>query len=75
LFLPIYALYHTAASKRNLTLGLIALFTVLFAVTIRLVTNASRSEIFGACAAYAAVLVVFISGDFAASGGGNVDTG
>ena len=27
------------------------------------VTNAQRSEVFGACAAYAAVLVVFVSGN------------
>jgi VIT1/CCC1 family predicted Fe2+/Mn2+ transporter len=65
LFLPIYVLYHMSSSKPGLTLGLIALFTCLFAATIALVTNARRAEIFGSCAAYAAVLVVFVSGDFA----------
>ncbi|KAF3768673.1 hypothetical protein M406DRAFT_249127 [Cryphonectria parasitica EP155] len=69
LFLPIYALYHTNSSHPQLSIGLIALFTVVFAVSLRAMTTASRVEIFGACAAYAAVLVVFISGDFA--GGGN----
>ncbi|KAJ9608350.1 hypothetical protein H2200_007338 [Cladophialophora chaetospira] len=67
LFLPIYILYHVSAKRAGLTLGLIALFTCLFAGTIALVTNARRAEIFGSCAAYAAVLVVFVSGDFANS--------
>jgi hypothetical protein len=51
-------------------LGFIALFTVLFAGAIPLVTNARRAEVFGACAAYAAVLVVFVSGDLGGGGGG-----
>ncbi len=50
-------------------MGLIAMFTLLFAGIIALVTNAKRGEIFGATAAYAAVLVVFVSGDFAAKAG------
>ena len=66
LFLPIYILYHVSSSRPGLTLGLIALFTALFAGTVALVTNASKAEIFGSCAAYAAVLVVFVSGGFAA---------
>lgn len=65
LFLPIYILYHVSSNQPGLTLGLIALFTCLFAGTIALVTGARRAEIFGACAGYAAVLVVFVSGDFA----------
>ena len=52
--------------QRNpVKLGLIAGYTVAFAMTIGLVTNARRAEIFGACAAYAAVLVVFVSGNLA----------
>ncbi|KAF5232585.1 hypothetical protein FAUST_8617 [Fusarium austroamericanum] len=47
----------------NLKLGLIALFTVLFSASVGLLTNAKRAEVFGAAAAYAAVLVVFVSGD------------
>ncbi|KAF0636552.1 hypothetical protein FPSE5266_08069 [Fusarium pseudograminearum] len=47
----------------NLKLGLIALFTVLFSASVGLLTNAKRAEVFGATAAYAAVLVVFVSGD------------
>jgi hypothetical protein len=65
LFLPIYDLYHGSSTRAGLTLCLIALFTCLFAGTIALVTNASKAEIFGSCAAYVAVLVVFVSGDFA----------
>lgn len=51
----------------NLQLGLIALFIVLFAASIGLLSNAKRSEMFAATAAYAAVLVVFVSGNL---GGG-----
>lgn len=46
----------------NLQLGLIALFTSLFAATLALLTNARLAEMFAATAAYAAVFVVFISG-------------
>ncbi|GAW12944.1 hypothetical protein ANO14919_023170 [Xylariales sp. No.14919] len=63
LFLPIAVL--RTSSSQHVTLGLIALFVALFAIAILLMTNARRAEIFGACAAYAAVLVVFVSGDFA----------
>lgn len=69
LFVPIYVLYHTSASQPNATMGLIAMFTVVFSLALAVMTTASRSDIFGASAAYAAVLVVFVSGDFAASGG------
>ncbi|KAI8680304.1 hypothetical protein NCS57_00310600 [Fusarium keratoplasticum] len=47
----------------DLKLGLIALFTIIFAASVGLLTNARRAEVFGATAAYAAVLVVFVSGD------------
>ncbi|KAK8118792.1 uncharacterized protein PG998_003418 [Apiospora kogelbergensis] len=59
LILPIYTLYRTAPSDPALTLGLIVLFTFVFAGAIVIMTKARRTEIFGACAAYAAVLVVF----------------
>lgn len=68
LFVPIFALYNTSGSRPKVTLGLIAMFTIIFAALLRFITTASRSEIFGSCAAYAAVLVVFVSGDFAAGG-------
>ena len=47
----------------RIRLGLIALFMVLFAGGIGLLSNAKRSEMFAATAAYAAVLVVFVSGN------------
>ncbi|KAH6889362.1 hypothetical protein B0T10DRAFT_561829 [Thelonectria olida] len=47
----------------NLKLGLIGLFTTVFAASVGLLTNSKRAEVFGATAAYAAVLVVFVSGD------------
>lgn len=68
LFTPIFTLYNISASRASLTLGLIAMFTIIFAGTLAVITTASRSEIFAACAAYSAVLVVFVSGDFASRG-------
>jgi len=50
-------------------LGMISGFTILFAIGVGLLTNAKRSEIFAATAAYAAVLVVFVSGNL-----GNTNT-
>lgn len=65
LFLPIYTLYNIPSPQAGLTLGLIVMFTVLFACSIVVMTKSRRAEVFGACVAYAAVLVVFVSGDFA----------
>ena len=70
LFVPIYALYNTSRSQPSLALALIVMFTVIFAGSLAVITTARRSEIFGACAAYSAVLLVFVSGDFACGGGG-----
>ena len=44
-------------------LGLLSGLTVAFAGTLALFTNARRQDVFAATAAYAAVLVVFISGN------------
>ncbi|ENH63690.1 uncharacterized protein FRV6_15665 [Fusarium oxysporum] len=41
-------------------LGTICGFTILFALSVGLITNAKRAEIFAGSAAYAAVLVVFV---------------
>ena len=60
LFGAIYNLYYVQDERKRL--GLITGYTTVFALCIGLLTNARRSEIFGACAAYAAVLVVFVSG-------------
>jgi hypothetical protein len=61
LFGAIYNLYYVKSEQKRL--GLIAGYTIGFALCLSLLTNARRSEIFGACAAYAAVLVVFVSGN------------
>ncbi|EHK50253.1 hypothetical protein TRIATDRAFT_280152 [Trichoderma atroviride IMI 206040] len=56
----IIILYRTKSN--DVKLGLLALFTTLFAASVGLLTNAKQAEVFGATAAYAAVLVVFVSG-------------
>lgn len=68
LFGAIYSLYYV--TRDEVKLGLIAGYTLGFALCIGLVSNAKRSEIFGACAAYAAVLVVFVSGNLGGNGQG-----
>lgn len=50
-------------------LGLIIDFLVLFALALRLVTTATKDVAFGATCAYAAVLVVFISGGLGKNNG------
>ena len=55
-------LYKLRTKDDPVRLGMIAVFTALFATSLGLLTNAKRVEIFAATAAYAAVLVVFISG-------------
>jgi hypothetical protein len=41
-----------SVSSDNVKLGLLSLFTVVFAASVGLLTNAKRSEVFGATAAY-----------------------
>lgn len=60
----ITGLYYV--TNREARMGMIAVFTSLFGISLCLLTNARRGEIFGASAAYAAVLVVFVSGDLGA---------
>ncbi|KAH7086523.1 hypothetical protein FB567DRAFT_603571 [Paraphoma chrysanthemicola] len=50
-------LYLVPSPKAKL--GLIAMYTMLFASSVALCTNARRAEVFAATAAYAAVLVVY----------------
>lgn len=64
LFGAILNLYYVADERKRL--GLVAGYTVAFAACVGLVTKARRSEVFAACAAYAAVLVVFVSGNLGA---------
>ena len=47
----------------KLRLGLVAMFMAIFAAVIGHLTNARRADIFSSTAAYAAVLVVFVSGN------------
>jgi hypothetical protein len=54
-------LYYVRSERK--TLGLVAGYTIAFAMSVGLLTNARRAEIFGATAAYTAVLVVFVSGN------------
>lgn len=61
MFGAIYSLYYVRSEQKRL--AMIAGFTTAFAMSVGLISNARRSEIFAACAAYAAVLVVFVSGD------------
>jgi hypothetical protein len=60
------SLYYVKNEKGRL--GLVGGYTVAFALWVGLLTNARRSKVFGACAAYAAVLVVFISGNLRVGG-------
>jgi hypothetical protein len=47
--------------KTEWRLIMLSCFTALFAISVGLLTSARRAEIFGSTAAYAAVLVVFVS--------------
>lgn len=49
--------------EKSTLLGMLCFWTVLFAASVGLLTNAKRDQIFAATAAYAAVLVVFVSGN------------
>lgn len=53
----------------KLRIALVALFTFLFAAFVALLTNARRIEVFGSTAAYAAVLVVYVSAGLGGAGG------
>lgn len=48
-------LYYVTSPKAKL--GLVAMYTALFALSVALLTTAKRAEVFAAAAAYAAVLV------------------
>jgi len=61
LFGAIISLYIVKNQKA--LLGMVSGWTVLFAACVGVLTNAKRDQIFGATAAYAAVLVVFVSGN------------
>lgn len=56
-------------------LGMLGGWTVLFATCVGWLTNAKRDQIFAATAAYAAVLVVFVSGTLGGSAPNSVTLG
>ena len=58
----ITGLYFLKRPKAKL--GIISDLTTLFAASVGGLTSAKRLEVFAATTTYAAVLVVFISGDF-----------
>jgi hypothetical protein len=65
LYGAILNLYFVTSDRAKL--GLIAAYTIAFALCVGLLTNARRSEIFAASAAYAAVMVVFVSSGLGSS--------
>ncbi|ORY06037.1 hypothetical protein BCR34DRAFT_490468 [Clohesyomyces aquaticus] len=68
----VVSLFKLRTKPDSVRLGSIAGFTAFFAITLGLLTNVKRAEVFAAMAAYAAVLVVFVSGDLGGSGGNKV---
>ena len=66
LFGAILNLYYVTNETKRLEL--IAGYTVFFAICVGVITKARGHEVFAACAAYAAVLVVFVSGNLGKSG-------
>lgn len=56
-------------------LGMLSAWTVLFAICVGLLTNARRDQVFAATAAYAAVLVVFVSGNLGGTTPSNISLG
>jgi hypothetical protein len=60
---PIVVLYFV--TNPNARLALVITFIIFFALGLSVTTSANRDAIFAGTAAYAAVLVVFVSGDLA----------
>ncbi|KAF5565914.1 microsomal epoxide hydrolase [Fusarium napiforme] len=70
----ISSLYYVKSAPA--ILGTICGFTILFALSVGLITNAKRAEIFAGSAAYAAVLVVFVgNGDQSGYGFAKIPSG
>ncbi|EXJ75385.1 uncharacterized protein A1O5_02081 [Cladophialophora psammophila CBS 110553] len=60
-FGAIYNMFYVHSLTKRL--GIVAGYTVAFAIWVALLSDARRSAIFSACAAYAVALVVFVSGN------------
>jgi hypothetical protein len=67
LFGAIISLY--IVKNQNALLGMVSGWTILFAACVGLLTNAKRDQVFAGTAAYAAVLVVFVSGNLGGPSG------
>ena len=63
---PILALYFT--KNQDVNLALVIAFVILFAIGLSICTGATRDSIFAGTAAYAAVLIVFVSGNLSNGG-------
>lgn len=64
LVLPVVAMYEMSIVRDDSpfeAIGLLMIFTLVFATAMSSLTRATRQELFAASAAYCAVLVVFIS--------------
>jgi hypothetical protein len=63
LVVPVVVLYAMSVQGASgwLKIGVLLCFTVLFSFILATLTNASRSEMFGASAGYCAVLIVFLT--------------
>ena len=65
LVLPVVAMYQLSDfgvhASAFVAIGLLIIFTLLFGMSMSILTKARRHELFAASAAYAGVLVVFIS--------------
>ncbi|KAL8703745.1 MAG: hypothetical protein Q9201_003070 [Fulgogasparrea decipioides] len=66
LFGAVLNLYMVTDERKRL--GLIAGYTTVFAMCLGLVNKAEGHQVFAACAAYSAVLVVFVSGNLGKTG-------
>ena len=64
---PIYFFYFV--KNQTAVLGMLSAFVTAFGLSVGLLTSARRAEVFAASAAYAAVLVVFVSGPLGGSNG------
>lgn len=61
LFGAIYNLYYVRSEEKRL--AIIAGYMIAFSICVGSLTKANKAHTFAACAAYAAVLVVFVAGD------------
>jgi len=61
LVVAVWVLWILRKAEATVRLGVVTAFVVVFAAFLALFTSAKRSDIFATTAAYAAVLVVFLS--------------